>query len=100
MIHDISTRPRRARAPSEHGATVTDLASRRRGDDVLGSVTVVFGGVNYGTIPLRAPYAAGKPFALYVVPAGGAATGEDGELRGPVDCLITDDAELALDEAR
>ena len=77
------------------GAPVTDLATRRRRKDVLHSITVVFGGVHYGTIILDAPYAQGKPMALYVVPARGAGAGAANELAGPLDCLITDDASLA-----
>lgn len=80
---------------------VTDISSRRvHEDDVLDSVTLVFGGINYGTFRVRVPYAKGRPFALYLVAANAGATGADGELRGPLDCLITDDAALALDEAR
>ncbi len=77
------------------GATVTDLATRRRGDDVLNSVTLVFEGVHYGTFPVRARYPKGKPMVLYVVPSHGHAGDDDG-VRGPVDCLITDDPGLAL----
>ena len=83
-----------------HSATVTDLATRRREDNVLGSITVVFGGVNYGTIPVQAPYAAGKPIALYLVPSDSRGPDADDPLHGPLDCLITDDVALALDEAR
>ncbi len=79
---------------------VTDLASWRRGEDALVSITLVFGGINYGTIPIRAPYVPGKPFALYLVPAGGSASSAGEGLRGPLECLITDDVALALQEAR
>lgn len=97
MLDDISTSPRNpAPASRRQSATVTDLATRRDRNNVLGSITVVFGGVNYGTIPIRAPYAAGKPFALYLVPARGAAS-PDGVLDGPLDCLITDDPALSLE---
>jgi hypothetical protein len=79
------------------GATVTDLATRRRGDDVLNSVTLVFEGVHYGTFPVRARYPKGKPMVLYVVPSHGPpGAGDDDAVRGPVDCLITDDPALAL----
>jgi len=78
------------------GASVTDLATRRRGDDVLNSVTLVFEGVHYGTFPVRARYPKGKPMVLYVVPAHGQAGGYDDGVCGPVDCLITDDPSLAL----
>ena len=74
-------------------APVTDLATRRGRKDVLHSITVVFGGVHYGTIILDAPYAQGKPMTLYVVPARDADAAVD--LAGPLDCLITDDASLA-----
>ncbi len=74
------------------GASVTDLATRRCRRDILRSITVVFGGVHYGTITIDAPYATGKPMALYLVSARGDA--EAGDLAGPLDCLITDDASL------
>lgn len=100
MIDDISNSPQyRARASLRQSATVTDLSARRREDNVVSSITLVFGGVNYGTIPIRAPYATGKPFALYLVSATGTAAAED-PLRGPLDCLITDDVELAVEQAR
>jgi hypothetical protein len=76
------------------GAAVTDLGRRRCRKDVLHSITVVFGGVHYGTITVDAPYAQGKPMSLYVVPARGDADAD--ALAGPLDCLITDDASLAL----
>jgi hypothetical protein len=76
------------------GAPVTDLATRRCRKDVVHSITIVFGGVHYCTITVDAPYARGKPMALYVVPARGAADADD--LAGPLDCLVTDDASLAL----
>lgn len=79
---------------------VIDLGSRRHGDDTLTSITLVFGGVNYGTIPIRAPYAPGKPVALYLVPAGDSTTAAGDDLRGPLDCLITDEVALALQEAQ
>ncbi len=82
----------------EHrGASVTDLASRRRGDDVLTSVTLVFEGVHYGTYPVHARYPKGKPMVLYVVPTQGHPGDRDTDgVCGPVDCLITDDPALAL----
>jgi hypothetical protein len=82
------------------GASVTDLASRRRSDDVLSTITLVFGGVNYGTIEVATPYLKGKPLVLYVVPQGSARAGDG--FAGPLDCLITDDVALAaeLDVAR
>jgi hypothetical protein len=78
------------------GASVTDLATRRRGDDVLNSVTLVFEGVHYGTFPVRARYPKGKPMVLYVVPSHGQLGTCDEGVCGPVDCLITDDPALAL----
>ncbi len=79
------------------GASVTDLAMRRRGDDVLNSVTLVFEGVHYGTFPVRARYPKEKAIVLYVVPSHGHLGGRDGDgVSGPVDCLITDDPALAL----
>ncbi len=101
MIDDISICPRdSARASVRHRASVTDLATRRREENVLSSITVVFGGVNYGTIPIRAPYAAGRPIALYLVPSDNTAHVGDDVLHGLLECLITDDVELALDKAR
>ena len=76
-------------------ATVTQLMAGRRSDDVLASITLVFGGVNYGTIPISAPFVRGKPIALYIVPRDDAEPGEI--LAGPLDCLITDDLALAAD---
>jgi len=79
-------------APS--GTSVTDLATRRRRDDVLSTITIVFGGVNYGTIPIFAtPYVKGKPIVLYIVPQDPDCAGDG--FTGPIDCLITDDAALA-----
>ncbi|GEM_PF-3446245 len=76
------------------GASVTDLASRRRSGDVLRSITLVFGGVNYGTIEVAAPYTRGKPVALYLA---GAETASEATLAGALDCLVTDDVSLAAD---
>jgi hypothetical protein len=75
-------------------SNVTDLATRRRRNDVLHSVTLVLGGVHYGTFAIDAPYAAGKPIVLYVVPADRAPSGRD-RFTGPLDCLVTDDGGLA-----
>jgi hypothetical protein len=79
---------------------VTDIATRRRSDDVLSTITIVFGGVNYGTIPVATPYVKGRPIALYVVPQARDSAGD--VFAGPLDCLITDDLALAaeLDVAR
>jgi hypothetical protein len=74
-------------------ATVTDLATRRLNGDVLRSITLVFGGVNYGTLSVSTPYTKGKPIALYVVPQS-EDRGDD-VLAGPLDCLVTDDLTLA-----
>jgi hypothetical protein len=100
MIDDFSgRRPFRARPLLSRSTTVTDLSTRQHDDNILGSITLVFGGVNYGTIRVKAPYAADKPIVLYVVPQNRAPGGDDA-LRGPLDCLITDDAGLAFDEAQ
>ncbi len=80
---------------TSQGATVTDLATRRGGENVLSSITFVFGGVHYGTLNIATPYATGKPIALYVVPRRAGETGEF--FSGPLDCLVTDDAALAAD---
>lgn len=78
-------------------AAVIELASWRRRDDVLTSISLVFGGVHYGTLPVDVPYTRGKPLVLYFV-----GRDDDGELAGPVDCLVTDDPALgaALERAR
>ena len=100
MIDDFSgRRPYRARPVLSRSTTVTDLSTRRLDDNILGSITLVFGGVNYGTIQVKAPYPPDKPIVLYLVPQICAA-GDGGALHGPLDCLITDDAGLALDEAQ
>lgn len=67
---------------------ITDIASRRRKNDALTSVTFVFGGVNYGTVSISAPYVSGKPILLYLVPQQ-----QDNRetFTGPLDCLVTDE---------
>ena len=76
-------------------ASVTELATRRRNDDVLSTISFVFGGVHYGTIPIATPYVKGKPIVLYIVPQG---CERDGDIfAGPLDCLVTDDVALAAD---
>ena len=92
-MSDDSSTIRSPHAPARAAATVTDLASRRRSDDVLRSITLVFGGVNYGTIRVSTPYTKGRPIALYVVPQGADPGGD--VLAGPLDCLVTDDLALA-----
>ncbi|MEA2688276.1 MAG: hypothetical protein QOJ39_121 [Candidatus Eremiobacteraeota bacterium] len=80
-------------------ATVTDLSTRRRGDDVLSSISFVLRGVHYGTFSVAMPYTRGKPLVLYVVPQGADVPAD--RLAGPLDCLVTDDAALAdVDVAR
>jgi hypothetical protein len=79
--------------PQKGCSPVADLMSRRRSDDVLHSVTLVFGGVNYGTFPVAAPYTRGSPLVLYVVPSRD--TRCDDSLTGPIDCLITDEATVS-----
>ena len=78
---------------------VTDLADWRRREvptaDVLRSITFVFAGVHYGTVPVAMPYTPGKPIVLYLVP--GCDSG--GDMRGPLDCLLTDDATLGADRS-
>jgi hypothetical protein len=101
MVDDIPNASQCSdRASLRHNETVTNIASRRREENVLASITLVFDGVHYGTIPVGARYAPDKPVVLYLVPARGAVSCADGALRGPLDCLITDDVHLALDEAR
>jgi hypothetical protein len=79
-------------------ATITHLATRRRANDVIQTLTFVFGGVNYGTLTVHAPYVTGKPVVLYLVPAAGEPNGAD--FSGPLEGLITDDASLAYANAR
>ena len=76
-------------------SSVTELVTRRRRDDIVDSITFVFEGVNYGTFPVRARYAAGRPIVLYVVAAGPATNPAGSSFCGPVDCLVTDDVTLA-----
>lgn len=80
-------------------SNVTELASRRRREippaaDVLRSITFVFDGVHYGTVPISMPYTRGKRIVLYVVPQRDL-SGDD--MQGPLDCLLTDDATLGAD---
>jgi hypothetical protein len=75
--------------------SVTDLGSRRRTHNVLSTITVVLGGVNYGTLSVNAIYEAGKPLVLYAVPAGAGRGGDQTAM--PVDCLLTDEAGLGAD---
>ena len=77
-------------------ATVTNLSTRRRHDDVLHSVTFVLGGIHYGTFVIDAPYASGQPIVLYVVPSDGITDAGNG-FSGSLDCLIADDAGLGLE---
>ena len=86
-----------ADSPRRAHANVTELAAWRRESDVLETITIVFGGVNYGTIPIRTPYAGGKPIRLYVIPSSGTASCEPGAMHGGLDCLITDDPALGAD---
>jgi hypothetical protein len=95
MIDDADTHPRRTGATPTGCASVTELATRRRIDDVLTSISFVFGGVHYGTIPIFAPYTRGRPIVLYIVPGR---AGTDGDIfAGPLECLVTDDVSLAAD---
>jgi hypothetical protein len=96
MTDDTNT-DRRAALPPPLGAvaTVAHLASRRRNDDILSSMTFVFGGVHYGTITISTPYVKGKPIVLYIVPRNAPDCGDP--FAGPLDCLITDDTALASD---
>lgn len=75
--------------------SVTDLSSRRRERNVLSTITVVLGGVNYGTLSVDAAYEAGRPLVLYAVPAGPSRGGDPPA--GPLDCLITDEPGLGAD---
>jgi hypothetical protein len=95
MPEDRSFAATRSTVPCTRG-TVTDLASRRRCEDLVTSISFVFGGVHYGTFPLSMPYTKGKPLVLYVVPSDTDAFHEAG-FAGSLECLITDDDDLALD---
>ena len=95
MSDDAFSRVGRAGRMPHNIASVTDLATRRRSDDVLSSMSFVFGGVHYGTIPIATPYTKGKPIVLYIVPQGSDRPGDD--FAGPLDCLVTDDVPLAAD---
>jgi hypothetical protein len=92
-MSDDSSTIRSPRVSARGTATVTDLATRRRSDDVLRSITLVFGGVNYGTLSITAPYTRGQPVALYLLPQAENADGE--VLAGALDCLVTDDFALS-----
>ncbi|HEX3465684.1 MAG TPA: hypothetical protein VHS78_16660 [Candidatus Elarobacter sp.] len=63
---------------------------------MLQSITFVFDGVHYGTVPISMPYTRGKRIVLYIAPERGQ-SGD--EMQGPVDCLLTDDATLGADHA-
>ncbi len=81
--------------PSPTRAAVVDLATRRRRDEnVIESITLIFDGVHYGTIPVRIPYAPDKPIRLLLAPA---APGEAGRLAGRIDALMTDDENVAAE---
>ena len=87
------------REPVRSRAPVTDIATRRRSDNLLHSITLVFGGIHYGTFSTEAPSPKGKPIVLYLVPAAGQDDDPDTGFSGPLDCLITDDAALGLRRA-
>jgi hypothetical protein len=94
MMDDSLAAARHPARASCKSSTVTDLATRRRGEDVVSSISFVFGGVHYGTFPVLVPYTNGKPLVLYVVPQS---AGAAGGFTGPLDCLVTDDEALAAD---
>lgn len=77
-------------------APVTSIERRRRGKDVITSITFVLGGVVYPTIPVSMSYTRGEPLVLYVVPTGDNARGR--LFDGPLECVITDNAGLAAAE--
>jgi hypothetical protein len=97
-IHDGTRPASEGHASPRATATVTHLATRRRANDVIQTLTFIFGGVNYGTLTVHAPYVTGKPVVLYLVPAAGEPNGAD--FSGPLEGLITDDASLAYADAR
>ncbi|HEY0394886.1 MAG TPA: hypothetical protein VGD01_10385 [Candidatus Elarobacter sp.] len=68
------------------------MRSRRRSQDIVETISFVFGGVHYGTVAVSRPYTKGKPIVLYVVPCHSSG---DEAFEGPVDLLMTDDACLA-----
>ena len=91
MIEPAPDRLREPDSGSLGRPVVTDLFARRRDKDVICSITLVFGGVHYGTLPISAQYTRGKAVALYLSPQNG------DDLSGPLDCLVTDDVALARD---
>ena len=88
VMHQELDRPDRERPR----AAVIDMRSRRRSDDLVDTISFVFGGVHYGTVAVSTPYTNGKPIVLYVVPRDHS---DDETFQGPVDLLMTDDACLA-----
>jgi hypothetical protein len=97
MMNDGSTDSTNASNPG-NGTAVVEMSAWRRRDDVLSTISFVFGGVHYGTVPLAVPYTRGQPLVLYFVPQNDGT----GEVSGPLDCLVTDNPRLgvALEEAR
>jgi hypothetical protein len=93
MIDETTTQPHPTPSTFERG-TVTRLDTHRRKDDVLCSMTFFFGGTNHGTISISAPYTRGMPIVLYVVPQQ---PGVGDFTSGPLDCLLSDDFDLAAD---
>jgi hypothetical protein len=87
-MHQEPSRPERERPR----AAVIDMRSRRRSQDIVETISFVFGGVHYGTVAVSRPYTKGKPIVLYVVPRNNSG---DETFEGPVDILMTDDACLA-----
>jgi hypothetical protein len=95
MLDEIPTTLTYPAGTSRAAGTVTDLTTRRRRDDVLSTITLVFDGIHFGTFSISAPYTRGKPIMLYLVRQAEDSGGED--IAGPIDCLLTDDATLSAD---
>ena len=79
-------------------ATVTELSSRRRRENLLDSVTFFVGGQNYGTFTIKAPIPAGTQLRLYVVERNDDPAHSRNGAAASMDCLVTDDASVASDE--
>jgi len=80
-------------ADSRTNANVIALRTPRARQNRINTMTLIFGGVHYGTFPVGAAYTEGTLFRLFVL----AEDGSDGPFAGPVDVLVTDEADLTAD---
>jgi hypothetical protein len=81
-------------------ATITDIWSRRRDENVINSITFHVGGKTCGTFMVDAPYESGKQLSLYVVPRAPASWRDGEAFRGHIDCLISDEPLLGAAEEK